>query len=561
MNIRWLFLTVLLPGSSLAQSTNAPLNEDYYHWIDRYEAKAGRVAPELFTTVKPYLRSAIVAFVDSLNAKDHVFTSRSDQFNYEYLHNDNWEWSSAESSASRKPILKQLYKKKSDFGYVDIPDFDLHVNPVLYFGTGKDSRLNESVFTNTRGLEIRGMIDRKIGFYTFLTDNQAILPSYVQDQMQLNPVIPHETFWKKFKTGGVDFFQARAYITFNITKHIAMQFGQDRTFIGNGYRSLIFSDYSSPNLFLRANVKIWRVNYLFQINRLTADAYGSQGGSTSKGEYPVKYMAFHHASINIGKKFNLGLFESVVFSTQDSVRGGSFNLSYLNPVIFYRAIEQQSGSPDNVIVGADFKWNVVKGISFYGQVVIDEFLLKEVKAGRGWWANKFGGQFGVKYIDVAGIHNLDLQLEGNVVRPYTYSHHTQYDNYSNYRQPLAHPLGANFEEWVAIMRYQPVPRLNLIFKSFYTKIGRDTAGLNWGSDILKNNLTHQNDYGNKIGQGVNNTIAFVDLTASFQLRHNLFIEVKQTLRNSKSPVTFYNNNSSVTSVALRMNIARRAYDF
>ena len=272
-------------------------------------------------------------------------------------------------------------------------------------------------------------------------------------------------------------------------------------------------------------------------------------------------MAFHHASINIGKKFNLGLFESVIFSPKDSVTSNNFDLSYLNPVIFYRAIEQQSGSPDNIIVGADFKWNVFRGISLYGQAVIDEFLLKEVKAGRGWWANKFGGQLGIKYIDVAGIRNLDLQLEGNVVRPFTYSHDTRYGSYSNFRQPLAHPLGANFEEVVAIVRYQPRPRLNFIVKSFFTKIGRDTTFVNWGSDLLKNNKTRQNDYGNSIGQGVKNTIAFADLTASYQLRHNLFIEVRQIIRSSKSPVSIYNNYTSVTSVALRLNIARRSYDF
>ena len=154
MNIRWLSLIVLFPFASQAQSTNASLNEDYYHWIDRYEVKAGRVAPEVFTSVKPYMRSALVAFVDSLSAKDKVFTSRSDQFNYEYLRNDSWEWSQAETSTSKKALLKGLYQKKSDFANVDIPGFDLHVNPVLYFGLGKDSRLTESVFTNTRGLVI-----------------------------------------------------------------------------------------------------------------------------------------------------------------------------------------------------------------------------------------------------------------------------------------------------------------------------------------------------------------------------------------------------------------------
>jgi len=556
------FLSVAWFGLS-AQSTNATLNDDYYHWITRYEIKAGRVAPELFTAVRPYKRNMIVALVDSLNKKDQVFNSSADQFNYEYLRNDSWEWSRAESSDSKKPFLKSLYRKKSDFAHVDVPDFDLHVNPVLYLGAGKDSRLSQSLFINTRGVEIRGMIDKKVGFYTFFTDNQSILPAYVNDAMLLynNYTVPHEGFWKTYKTNGVDFFQARGYIDFNISKSIYMQFGHDRTFIGNGFRSLIFSDYSPPNLFLRANVKVWKLNYMFQLNRLTADAMGTPGGSTANKNYPVKFMAFHHLSFNIGKKFNLGLFESVVFTPQDSINQNTFQLNYLNPIIFYRAIEQQGGSPDNVLLGGEFKWNAAKQLSFYGQFVIDEFVLKELKAGNGWWANKFALQGGLKYIDVFNVSNLDIQLEANLIKPYAYSHDSQYSNYSNYNQSLAHPLGANLLEGVAIVRYQPLPKLNLIAKTFYTKIGRDTTNVNWGSDILKNNSSHQMDYGNKVAQGVSNTIAFVDLTASYMLKHNFFIDLRTTLRKSSSPVALYNNNSTITSVSLRWNIPARNYDF
>jgi len=559
MNTRLLLVFVLLPGFAFSQSTNASLNEDYYHWIDRYEVKSGRVVSEIFTAVKPYRRSAIVAYVDSLNAKDHVFTSPADQFNYDYLRNDSWEWSHAKTNTSQKPILKDFYTKKSDLLYVDTPDLDLHVNPVLYVGAGRDSRLSESTYINSRGVEIRGIVDGKLGFYTFLSDNQEIVPSYVRDQMLLNPVLPHEGYWKTFKAHGVDFLQARGYIDFSVSKHINVQFGNDRTFIGNGFRSLILSDYSPPNLFLRAVVKVWKINYLFQISQLTADAYGSINGSQPNIRYPLKYMAFHHLSVNIGKKFNLGLFESVIF--RDSTNGNSFNISYANPIIFYRYIEQQTGSPDNVIVGTDFKWNVAKRLSFYGQIVLDEFVLHELLAGTGWWGNKYGLQGGLKYIDVANIDNLDLQLEVNAVKPYTYSHDTEYDNYSNFRQPLAHPMGANFKEIVVIVRYQPLPRLNLVAKSFYTKIGRDTTGVDWGSDILKNDKLRQQDYGNKIGQGIKNTVAFLDLTASFQLRHNLFIDLKQIIRQSKSPVAFYNTNTYNTSVTLRWNIAQRTYDF
>lgn len=558
------FFLCALGWPAMAQSTNATLNEDYYHWITRYEIKAGRVLPELFSAVRPFQRKAIVSFIDSLEKKDNVFGSAADRFNYEYLRNDSWEWNQAETSNSAKPFLKSFYKKKSDLVHVDEPAFDLHVNPVLYFGAGKDNRLSQSLYLNTRGVEIRGMIDKKIGFYTFFTDNQTILPAYAYDQLKLygNYVVPHEGFWKTYKNGGVDYFQARGYIDFSITKHVNMQFGNDRTFIGNGFRSLIFSDYSPPNLFLRANARIWKINYLFQLNRLTADAMGRVGGSTANKSYPVKFMAFHHASINIGKKFNLGFFESIIFTPQDSVNRNNFQLNYLNPIIFYRAIEQQGGSPDNVLLGGDFKWNAMKQLSFYGQVVIDEFVLKELKAGKGWWGNKFALQGGLKYIDALNVPNLDIQLEANLVKPYTYSHDSQYSNYSNYNQPLAHPMGANLVEGVAIVRYQPIPKLNLIAKTFYTKIGRDTTGVNWGSDILKNNTTRTGgDYGHKIGEGVKNTIAFVDLTASYMLRHNFFIDLKAIVRKSSSPAAVYNNNSVITSIALRWNIPQRNYDF
>jgi len=558
-------IALLFPGCGFlyGQSTNATLNEDYYHWITRYEIKTGRVAPEIFSSVRPFPRKAIVEFVDSVENRNHVFTSRADKFNYEYLRNDNWEWSRAETSDSKKSFLG-LYKKKSDLAHVDIPEFDFHVNPVVYFGGGKDSRLNQSLYINSRGVEMRGMVDKRVGFYTFFTDNQAILPAYVTDQMRFDSsfVVPHEGFWKTFKKNGVDFFQVRGYVDFNVSKHIYVQFGNDRTFIGNGFRSLIFSDYSPPNLFLRANVKVWKINYLFQLNRLTADPMGTPFGSVANKNYPVKFMAFHHASLNIGKKFNLGVFESVMFTPQDSVNRNNFQLNYLNPIIFYRAVEQQGGSPDNVLVGGDFKWNVFRKVSLYGQFVIDEFMLKELRSGKGWWGNKFALQGGLKYIDAFSVLNLDIQLEANVVKPYTYSHDTRYSNYSNYYQSLAHPLGANLMEGVMIVRYQPLPKLNLVAKGFYTKIGRDTTGVNWGSNILKNNSTRTGgDYGHKIGEGVNNTISVMNFTASYMLRHNLFIDLNATIRRSTSPVALYNNNSTITSVSLRWNIPARTYDF
>lgn len=557
--MRLLLFFLLLPCLSIAQSNYAPLNDDYYHWIDRYEVKAGRIAPELFTTIKPYKRSAIIGFIDSLKKQD-VFSASSDQFNYEYLSNDNWEWSGSATNDSDRPVLKHFYKKRSDLYSVNTPDFDLHVNPVLYLAAGKDSRSDDMVFINTRGIEVRGMVDNKVGFYTYLTDNQALLPSYVREQMASTGVIPHEGFWKNYKDGsGVDFLQARGYITFEATRHINLQFGHDRFFIGNGYRSLIFSDFSPPALFLKGNVKVWKLNYLFLLNQMTADNRAVPGSAFSGS--PNKFVALHHLGINIGKKLNIGVFESVIFSPDDSVGTGHFRLEYLNPIIFYRAIEQQNGSSDNVMLGFDFKWNAVKKLSFYGQFMLDEFVIDNIREGNGWWANKFGVQLGGKYIDAFGVANLDLQGEINVIRPYTYSHYTSYGSYSSYKQPIAHPLGANLKELVGILRYQPLPRLNLTGKLVFTTVGRDSTGVNWGSDIMKSYRTRQQDFNNTIAQGIPNDILFGSFTASWQMKHNLFVDASVMVRKSESPVILYNNNTAVTSVALRWNIPQRLYEF
>lgn len=551
-------LFVLVVGHSQAQSTNVSLNDDYYHWVDRYEIKSGRIAPELFTTVKPYKRDKLVAYVDSLKKRSEVFNSRADQFNYEYLRNDSWEWSRATTNDSRKPVLKSLFRKKSDLVFVDKPEFDLHVNPVLYLGVGTDSRLDEPLYINTRGVEIRGMVDRKVGFYTMVTDNQMRVPSFVNDYITTQGVVPHEGFWKTYKNSGVDFLHARAYIDFNLSKSIYMQFGQDRTRIGPGFRSFFQSDFAAPNLFLRTNVKVWKLNYLFQFNRMTAD----NRSNVPSGRYPEKYMAMHHVSINIGKRLNLGLFESVVYSPKDSVNQNTFDPSYLNPIIFMRAVEQQSGSSgDNAMVGMDFKWIVARGLSLYGQAVLDELKISELRAGNGWWANKFSLQAGLKYIDVAGIDNLDLQLEANLVRPFTFSHNTQYASHSHYRQPIGHPLGANFTELVAMMRYQPLSRLQISATGFFARKGLDGPNENWGGDILKNNQTRQQEYHNAIGQGVAQRITYGNVLASYQVRHNVFLDFHFLFRQSESDLPAANVNSTATSVALRWNIASRTYEF
>jgi len=542
-----------------SQSANIPLNRDYYHLIDRYEIMSGKFSENFHSQSKPLQRKQVGGFVDSLYSNKLFINSLNsrDKFNLQYLADDNWEWSDNDDSDSKKPFLKSIYRKKSNFLHVDEKDFDLHVSPVLYFSGGKESESDITTYINTRGVDIRGSISKRLGFYSFISTTQAVFPNYVREWTARNGVIPSEGFWKKFKSNGVDYLTARGYISYDLVKkYVNVQFGFDQSFIGNGYRSMIFSDFAPGYTYLKFNTKIWKINYTNLFAQTFADQYYSATGSLD-GKYPKKFIASHHLSIDITRNINIGLFETVVIG--DSTE--RFDISYLNPVIFYRALEHQGGSSENVMVGMDAKWNIGHAISIYGQLVLDEFLLKEIKAGDGWWANKVGAQFGLKYINVVGIDNLDLQIEYNIARPYLYGHRDTYTNFANYRQSMGHPLGGNFKEIVSIVRYQPFNRLFITAQLNISNYGDDTEDTNWGKDVMKSYNTREQEYGNKIGQGIATDLLYGDITFSYMWKHNLFFDIRMVYRKLDSQIEERNSNTTYLSGSMRWNISKKIHDF
>lgn len=558
-NVIVLFLLFISTQKTKAQGVFVPLNQDYYHLIDRYEILQKSFAPNINTSYKGTLRKDIAAFADSLAADSVTKKSKSDVFNIQFLQNDNPEWygDSLKIGVSKKSVLKHFYTYKNAAFSVFEKNFEMQINPVINF---EQRTGNKEYFLslNTRGVEVRGMIAKKIGFYTFLSDNQAFVPDYVEQEassvstIPSNIAFPNENFTKVFKTSGYDFFSARGYFTFNIIKQVHLQFGHDKNFIGNGYRSLFLSDYSGKYLFLKLTTRVWKFHYTNLFAELTGDVVNQNTIN------PRKYMAAHHLSLNIRKNLQIGLFETIMFN-RDSL-GGGFELNYLNPVILYREVESYLGSKDKTAVGLDFKWNFANRFSAYGQFSLHEFKLREILADKDWWGNKYAWQIGLKYINAFGIQNLDLQAEHNYVRPFVYADKNSLTAYTNYNQPLAHPQGANFYEFIGIARFQPVPKLTLTAKTFYTTFGKDGIGQNFGGDILKSYTTRTNDYYNSVAQGIRSNILFFSLTASYMLKHNLFIDLRATMRNEKTAGNLSNNANYIT-LGFRYNIAQRSYEF
>jgi hypothetical protein len=550
--------------AAMAQGSYVPLGSYSVHVLDRMEIKQGRLATpqEYNTATKAYLRGSIASYADSFDTQLTTL-SKQDKFNLQYLQTDNFEYSNSAVTLSKKGLFgTPLYKHKAAFFDVDIPDFKLVINPVLYLKAEHDQSQQTIDYINTRGLEIRGQIGKKLSFYTMIADEIQKLNSWNQEYYNKDSVIPGQAYLKTPDNRTFNYFLASGYISFKPIKYIDIQFGQGRNFIGNGYRSLMMSDFSRDNLFLRINTRIWRINY--------TNIWGETIDYVSNAAYnfPKRhYYATTYANVNITKKLSIGLFQTISFQRDSGYADGGFDPQYLNPIIFYKAVENGLNSPDKAILGADFKYNFAKHFSVYGQFVLSEFTFEKVFAKedslKGSFANKYGYQIGIKYIDVLNVPNLDLQYEFNWLRPYMYTSYTSLNAYVNYNQNMAHPLGANFRENIIIVRYQPVNKLNIMAKTIISMYGNDTMGSNWGKDIRKNYYTYERAYGNVVGQGATTYLYIGELSFSYMVWHNMFVDFACVYRKTKSAVKGFGFDTQTfnPSIGLRWNINYRGCEF
>ncbi len=583
-----LFVLLAAAGTLYGQGSGLPLGNPAYHIMDRLEIKTG--LPRPFHSAHKYYRRGDVVRYAMLVDTSGAALSDLDRQDLQYIYRDNNEWlgqapyattltgprvpvfpdtvqTQIEASLadgryveSRKPLFGFIYPTPANLIEVNDKYFHLRLNPILNLKVGALQDEEAYYFFNQRGAEIRGGIDDRIYFYANILETQTYFPNHVREFMRKFNAVPGQGFYKSYTsdvfniTRGTDYLNGQGYLGFNISRHVGLQFGYGRNMIGNGYRSVLLSDFANNNLYLKLNTRVWKLHYQ---NIFAELAVRSSREVPGDNRIPKKYVAIHHLSLDLLPNLNIGIFEAVSFDQSDQ-----FQLAYLNPIMFYRVIEQALGSPDNAMLGFDAKWNLWRRLQLYGQVFLDELRFRELFAeGRGWWGNKYGIQAGLKYIDALGIDHLDLQAEFNTVRPYTYTHRDSSASYSHYNQALAHPLGANFREFLVLARYQPLHKLVFEGRLITATFGEDRRDTNWGMNILLPYDTREQDYGNEIAQGIRANTLLLGFDVSYQLFHNVFLEAHYFYRNKDSEDDAFDLRTQYISGGVRMNIGRSRFDF
>ena len=447
----------------------------------RFDQEMNRVGTNAHTAGKPFTYDNVNAYYDFKAAREGLYKKKESWFGRK-LWNEH-----------------MVTLQGEDYWFTLDPAADLQ----LGFETA-DNEDQSFTYNNTRAVVFQGGLGNKLNFYTVVYESQGTFAGYFNRYARSlrpdggNPaIIPARGVASESASGDFDYPVAEGYLSYSPNKYFNLQFGHGKNFIGDGYRSLLLSDNASPYPFFKLNTTFWKFKYTntwMSLRDVRSDV-------VENGSFRTKYMANHYLSFNASKRLNIGLFENVIW-TNDNDRG--FDLNYLNPVIFYRAIEFSTGSRGgNALIGLSAKYKFSNQFNAYAQVIIDEFSTRAVFSSDKSFQNKQGVQLGFKYYDAFKVDGLMLQLEYNQVRPYVYSNNEIILNYGHNNQSMAHLWGANFREVIAIARYQN-ERFYGTVKAIYGQRGFEIGDIDdvyYGGSIYGNDENIPSELGIEIGQG------------------------------------------------------------
>jgi hypothetical protein len=478
-----LFLCTLCGVS--AQQNDVPLNRDIYYDIDRNGACR---TSTMHTGLRP--------IIESRADLENVMGFRPDSTRHYYYF-------------TTKLFREHLIQVQHE-------GFKVSIDPVFRFeiagdlGEAQVANSNQAKNNfNSRGFWVKVDLGRDVSFQTGFYENQATLPLYLYQYTQANGVIPGQGRVKNFGERGFDFAWAHGNVSWSPKRWLNVQFGNGRHFVGNGYRSVLLSDNTFPYPYLKFSAitndqrfQYTTINTKFQMANDPGDRLGT--GQSSESLFFWKRASFKHLSANFGRA-QIGLFEATIWRNIDSTGVRPFNAMELNPVIGLNTVVNGFNSRGRQqVIGLDAKFRITDKLFAYGQ-----FALNDPARQRYAW------QAGMQWFDVLR-RDLHLLVEHNSATPFTYTNSAERASYAHYNQPLAHPLGAGFEETNVIVDYGIKEHFWLRAQASLATFTVDTAAVSVsGSNIFDTREAMGGD-----SLSVRRTRGWLDLSFAYRFNQN-----------------------------------------
>lgn len=437
------------------------------------------------------------------------------------------------------------YKGERATFYADIlPDFS----------PGRD--FSDKITTNITsvGIQLGGTVSNKFYYNVSAYQNSGVFPDYISTYIKQVGIVPGQGTANNNGGNSYQWSYITAIVSYTPSKFLNISAGRDKTFIGDGYRSMLLSDYASPYPFFKLTATLGPLKYMVMWNDMNDPALTSQYGIARK-----KFGVFHYLDWNVNNRLSFGFFENLTgYFTDDNGAKRPFDFNYINPLIILNPINNASDDPDKSFLGFTAKYKISNGVTVYGQFALNEFRSKDFFSSNGAFTNKYGWQLGLRGTDLLAIKNLNFLIETNTAKPYTYQARSAIENYSDNSEPLAHPWGANFRELVGLLNYSR-KRFDFSGEADFGRYGLDENGLNYGKNIFDVYTSPAKGLNNYTGQGLVTDMAYFEGKAAYVLnpKYNLRLEIGAVYRVEEN--TKFTDRTAMITVGLKSSF-RQVYN-
>jgi hypothetical protein len=327
---------------------------------------------------------------------------------------------------------------------LDTGEVYITVDPVLNGEVGIDAASKNQgavsrdwYYTNTRGVLVQGSLTARFGFQSALYENQSVFVDYLTEYVAENGVVPGQGRVKPFKEG-VDYAMSSGSVYYMVSPKLVLYAGHGKHFIGHGYRSMILSDNSFNYPFFRADMQLagGKLNYTWMVASLQ-ELYRLQVSTGSEPPFLRKTMNVHHLSWAVTPRLRVGMVETMLFQSTDTLGKSQFQGQSINPVPGINTIKNGLSGAENGMLAMLLSSRIAKRLWLYGQFAWDNSKLT---------ANAW--QAGLRY---RRSDRAIFCFEVNGADRNTYSGSDAFNGYVHYNQPLAHPASNGFNELLGRM--------------------------------------------------------------------------------------------------------------
>ncbi|NEU10245.1 hypothetical protein GZH53_18120 [Flavihumibacter sp. R14] len=169
------------------------------------------------------------------------------------------------SYKSRLDTLKNTWPNRKLFNehLVEIKrnDFAFYADFLPDAQVGKSIQEDDNTWLNTLGYQAGGTIGTKFSVHTSGYKSEQKFPLYLNSYAESTKVVSGQNYVRNPLDAVKDWSYFTALVSYTPVKYVNFTLGKDKMFLGDGYRSMLLSDYGINYPFVRVTASLGNVQY------------------------------------------------------------------------------------------------------------------------------------------------------------------------------------------------------------------------------------------------------------------------------------------------------------